>query len=500
VTLQASLEIDPSSVIAPVNPRTFGSFVEHMGRCVYSGISEPGHPTADEDGFRGDVLAMVREMGVTVVRYPGGNFVSGYRWEDGVGPVDDRPVRLDPAWKTIEPNTFGLDEFSRWADKAGVETMLALNLGTRGVQEALDLVEYCNHPSGTLLSDLRRSHGREHPYRIRTWCLGNEMDGPWQLGHKTADEYGRLAAETARAIRMVNPDIELVVCGSSGASMPTFGDWEERVLEHTFEQVDLISAHAYYDQGDSDLESFMASAVDMDRYVRTVASIADRVAGRKQSKRRIDISFDEWNVWYMSRSFSVTEWRRAPRLAEDEYNVADAVVVGSLLMTLLRNNDRVAVACQAQLVNSISAIRTEPGGPAWRQSIFHPFALTARNAKGEVLAALPESPSYETARYGEVRMVDSVSTHEPETGSLTVFSVNRSTHDRVELAIDARAFAGYQIAEHLMLADEDRRATNSQHQPHRIEPRNAAVEFNRGRANISLPPISWSLLRLVRTQ
>ncbi|MEX1126787.1 MAG: alpha-L-arabinofuranosidase C-terminal domain-containing protein, partial [Acidimicrobiia bacterium] len=375
----------------------------------------------------------------------------------------------------------------------------ALNLGTRGVQEALDLLEYCNHPSGTLLSDLRRSHGREQPYGIRTWCLGNEMDGPWQLGHKTADEYGRLAAETARAMRMVDPDVELVVCGSSGASMPTFGDWEERVLEHTYEQVDLISAHAYYEQEDSDLESFMASAVDMDRFIRTVASIADRVAARKKSPKRIDISFDEWNVWYMSRMDPTAEWGRAPRLAEDAYNVADAVVVGSLLMTLLRNNDRVAVACQAQLVNAISAIRTEPGGPAWRQSIFHPFSLTARHAKGEVLSALPTGPSYESLRYGEVPVVDAMSTHDPETGGLNIFSVNRSAHDPVHLSVDLRAFPGYQPAEHLVLADDDRRATNTQLDPHRVEPREAPLAFGQGRAGIVLPPISWSLLRLVHS-
>ncbi|HSO50211.1 MAG TPA: alpha-N-arabinofuranosidase [Acidimicrobiia bacterium] len=499
MTLQASIEIDPAAVIAPVNPRTFGSFVEHMGRCVYTGISEPGHVTADDDGLRGDVLDLVREMGVTVVRYPGGNFVSGYRWEDGVGPVQDRPVRLDPAWKTVEPNTFGLDEFSRWAEKAEVEIMLALNLGTRGVQEALDLIEYCNHPSGTFFSDLRRSHGREIPYSIRSWCLGNEMDGPWQLGHKTADEYGRLAAETARAMRMIDPDIELVVCGSSGPSMPTFGDWEERVLEHTYEQVDLISAHSYYEPDASDLESFMASAVDMDRFIRTVASIADRVGARKKSRKRIDISFDEWNVWYMRRMSPTPEWDRAPRLAEDLYDVADAVVVGSLLMTLLRNNDRVAVACQAQLVNAISAIRTEPGGPAWRQSIFHPFALTARHAKGEVLSAQPIGPRYDCARYGEVPMVDSVATHDPSTGELSVFSVNRSTEESVQLEIDLRAFPGYQLAGHLMLDDEDHRATNSEHQQNRVEPREAEVQLGVGRADVLLSPVSWSLLRLVHS-
>ena len=469
-----------------------------MGRCVYTGISEPEHMTADDDGLRGDVLDLVREMGVTVVRYPGGNFVSGYQWEDGVGPVRDRPARLDQAWNTIEPNTFGLDEFSRWAEKADVEIMLALNLGTRGVQEAIDLIEYCNSPSGTPFSDLRRSHGREIPYSIRTWCLGNEMDGPWQLGHKTAEEYGRLAAETARAMRKIDPDIELVVCGSSGPSMPTFGDWEERVLEHTYDQVDLISAHSYYDPDASDLPSFMASAVDMDRFIRTVTSIVDRVGARRKSRKRIDISFDEWNVWYMSRMGPTPDSERPPRLAEDPYDVADAVVVGSLLMTLLRNNDRIAVACQAQLVNAISAIRTEPGGPAWRQSIFHPFALTARHAKGEVLSAQPIGPSYHSLRYGEVPMVDSVATHDPSTGELSVFSVNRSIEESVQLEIDLRAFPGYQLAGHLMLGDEDHRATNSEHQQNRVEPRKTGVELGVGRAEVLLSPISWSLLRLVR--
>jgi alpha-N-arabinofuranosidase len=299
---------------------------------------------------------------------------------------------------------------------------------------------------------------------------------------------------------MIDPAMELVVCGSSGASMPTFGDWEERVLEHTYEQIDLISAHSYYEQEESDLESFMASAVDMDRFIRTVASIADRVGARKKSRKRIDISFDEWNVWYMSRMNPAAEWGRAPRLAEDDYDVADAVVVGSLLMTLLRNNDRVAVACQAQLVNAISAIRAEPGGPAWRQSVFHPFALTARHAKGEVLSTHPASPITDTARYAEVRLVDSVSTHDPDSGELSVFSINRSVNEEAQLAIDLRAFPGYEIAGHLVLADEDRRATNSQLTPSRVEPRPAPVEFSRGRADIVLPPISWSLLRLVRSR
>ncbi|HLS44102.1 MAG TPA: alpha-L-arabinofuranosidase, partial [Ornithinicoccus sp.] len=334
--LHARATVHPAFVVAPLNRRLFGSFVEHMGRCVYTGIYEPGHHTADDDGFRQDVLDLVRELGVSTVRYPGGNFVSGYRWEDGVGPVEDRPTRLDPAWRSIETNAFGLNEFMRWTRKAGVEPMLAMNLGTRGLQEAVDLLEYSNHPGGSTLSDLRVEHGAQDPHNIRIWCLGNEMDGPWQLGHKTASEYGRLAAETARAMRQLDPDLELVACGSSSREMPTFGAWEATVLWHTYDLVDHISAHAYYQVRDGDRASFLASSVDLDRFIDQVVATADHVGARLGSDRRIDISFDEWNVWYLDELRAAgggrpRDWAVAPRTSEDAYTVLDAVVVGSLL-------------------------------------------------------------------------------------------------------------------------------------------------------------------------
>ena len=293
------LTIDPAFTVAPVNRRVFGSFVEHMGRCVYGGIYEPGHPTSDDSGFRGDVLELVRELGVTAIRYPGGNFVSGYKWEDGVGPVEDRPTRLDPAWRTIENNSFGLNEFMGWARKADIEPIMAMNLGTRGLQEAIDLLEYANHPQGTALSDARIEHGAKEPHNIRMWCLGNEMDGPWQLGHKTAAEYGRLAAETARAMRQFDGDLELVACGSSGRAMPTFGAWEATVLEHTYDVVDFISAHAYYELEGDDIASFLASSVDMDLFIREAVATADHVGAKLSTSKKINISFDEWNVWYL---------------------------------------------------------------------------------------------------------------------------------------------------------------------------------------------------------
>ncbi len=494
----ASLFLDPSFVVAPVNRRTFGSFVEHMGRCVYGGIYEPDHPRADEDGFRRDVLDLVRELGVTVVRYPGGNFVSGYRWEDGVGPAAERPTRLDRAWRSIESNEFGLNEFIRWAQKAQIEPMLAVNLGTRGLDDAIDLLEYCNHPEGSTLSDLRVSHGAKQPHDVRMWCLGNEMDGPWQLGHKTAGEYGRLAAETARAMRQFDQSLELVACGSSNRAMPTFGAWEAVVLEETYDVVDFISAHAYYEIEGEDLGSFLASSTDMDGFINDVVATADHVGAKLSRTKKINISFDEWNVWYNSKWEPLQEWAVAPRISEDAYTVADAVVVGSLLVTLLRHSDRVTSACQAQLVNSLGAIRSEPAGPAWRQSVFHPFAQAARLAQGAVLRSVIRTPNYQTARYGEVPVIDAVGTYDEETGELAVFVVNRHPSDEMTLDVELRAFPGSRLEAATVLADSDWRATNTQHDPERVAPRSHPdAEVSGTRLRAVLPPVSWNVFRVV---
>ena len=494
------LSIDPAFTVAPVNQRLFGSFVEHMGRCVYGGIYEPGHPASDDSGFRSDVLELVRELGVTTVRYPGGNFVSGYKWEDGVGPADRRPTRLDPAWKTIETNAFGLNEFMQWARKADIEPIMAVNLGTRGITEAVELLQYANHPHGTELSDRRIEHGAKEPHNIRMWCLGNEMDGPWQLGHKSADEYGRLAAETARAMRQFDGDLELVACGSSGRSMPTFGAWEAAVLEHAYDVVDFVSAHAYYQLEGGDVASFLASSADMDRYIHEVIATADHVGAKLSSAKRINISFDEWNVWYL-REFQMSgmpeDWTVAPPLSEDAYTVLDAVVVGSLLITLLKHSDRVTAACQAQLVNTISAIRSESGGPAWRQSIFHPFALTARHAQGHVLQPQVAAPALATTKHGEVPLLDSVATYDDEEGRVAVFVVNRHPSEPVCFSSDLRAFGSVEFAEATMLCDEDLFAVNTMEEPDRVTPRpHSSAQVVGTTLEAELPPASWSMFVL----
>jgi alpha-N-arabinofuranosidase len=497
--LDASATIDPAFRVAPVRRRLFGSFVEHLGRCVYTGIHDPDHPSADGDGFRGDVAALVRELGVSTVRYPGGNFVSGYRWEDGVGPVAHRPVRRDLAWHSTEPNTIGVDEFVRWCRLVGVEPMLAVNLGTRGVQEAVDLLEYCNVESGTQLSDQRRANGSPEPHRIRMWCLGNELDGPWQVGHKTAHEYGRLAAETARAMRLLDHDLELVACGSSNSRMPTFGSWEATVLAEAYDQVDYISAHAYYEEHDGDTGSFLASAMDMDHFVESVVAAADHVRAKAGRSKRIGISFDEWNVWYQSRlpAQLPTDWPVAPRLLEDRYTVLDAVVVGSLLICLLRHSDRVHAASLAQLVNVIAPIVTEPGGRSWRQTTFHPFAQASAHAAGEVLRVETRSPGYETATYGETPVVDAVATYDEGTGAVSLFAVNRSMSEPVRFAVDARALGAARVVECTSLFDADLRRANTAEAPDAVVPRpDQEVRLDGGRIEIVLPAVSWTMLRL----
>jgi alpha-L-arabinofuranosidase len=500
----AHLTIDPQLTIGPIDRRLFGAFVEHLGRCVYDGLYEPDHPSADSEGFREDVIELVKELGVSTTRYPGGNFVSGFQWEDSVGPREARPRRLDLAWHSTETNAIGLHEFSSWLDKVGSKLMLAVNLGTRGVQDALNLLEYSNIRSGTALSERRIANGKSDPFGVKMWCLGNEMDGPWQLGHSSAEDYGKIASQTAKAMRQLDPSLELVVCGSSSAHMPTFGEWERVVLTHTYEDVDYVSCHAYYEEKNGDLTSFLASAVDMDGFIESVVATADHVKAVNGSDKTINISFDEWNVWYIDRYHQVDRiegidnWPVAPRLLEDAYSVADAVVFGSLLISLLKHADRVTSASLAQLVNVIAPIMTEPAGPAWRQTTFFPFSLTSRLANGSTLDVKLTSDVHETDLYGTVNTVDAVATHDRETGQTAVFLVNRSQSEEASIAIDLSALGTVTLLDAQTLADADVYAKNTLAEKERVGlRRNESVDIDDGVTSVILPPVSWTVLSFV---
>jgi alpha-N-arabinofuranosidase len=383
--------------------------------------------------------------------------------------------------------------------------MLAINLGTRGTLEALDLLEYTNIRAGSAFAEQRVANGSPDPFNVRMWCLGNEMDGPWQLGHRSAEDYGRLASQVAKAMRQMDPNLELVVCGSSNGSMPTFGTWERAVLEHTYDDIDFISGHSYYQERNGDRGSFLASAVDMDAFIEAGIAAADAVKAVLGSKRTIDISFDEWNVWYSDRfneSGKITDvntWPHAPRLLEDQYSVTDAVVVGSLLICLLKHADRVKAACLAQLVNVIAPIMTEPGGPVWRQTIFFPFAITARLARGMVLRLAIESPRYETSEYGSVPLMDAVATIDNESGAAALFMVNRSQDTVTTVSIDVGSLGPVRLGESLTLADDDPTATNTLEHPERVAPTpNRSVRIQDGVLTVDLPAISWTALQLIQ--
>ena len=495
---KASVLFSKDFAIAKIDNRLYGSFIEHLGRAVYGGIYQPDHPEADEEGFRCDVLALVKKLRVPIVRWPGGNFVSNYFWEDGVGP--QRPARLDLAWRSTEPNRVGIDEFARWCKKANAEVMMAVNLGTRGVADALNLLEYCNHQSGSIYSDLRIAHGRPEPYNIKTWCLGNEMDGSWQIGYKTAEEYGRLAAQTARAMKMLDPTVELVACGSSGPNMRTFPAWEATVLDHAYDCVDYISLHQYYGKRGEDSANFLAHTLEMEHFIKTVTAACDYVKAKQRSKKTMYLSFDEWNVWYHSNqadddTMKNRPWQIAPALLEDHYTFEDALLVGLMLITLLKYSDRVRMACLAQLVNVIAPIMTEPGGGAWPQTTYYPFLHVSNYGRGVALRPALACGKHDTRDFTDVNDVESIAVYNEEENTLTIFAVNRDLENSTAFDCDLRDFPGYRPVEHITLTCDDLQARNSA-EAQVVQPRKEALEkIDNGTYATRLSKASWNVLR-----
>lgn len=483
-----------------ISQEIYGSFVEHMGRVVYSGIYEPGHSSADENGFRGDVMQAVKEMGVTAVRYPGGNFVSNYDWRDGVGPLEKRPRKIDLAWKSIETNEVGTDEFMKWAKKADMDPIFAVNLGTGGVKEAVSLLEYCNFPGGTYYSDMRRENGQETPYGIKMWCLGNEMDGDWQIGHKTAHEYGRLAQETGKAMKLLDPSIRLAVCGSSMSSNVTFGEWERIVMQHTYDWADYISLHQYYGGQEKGTAAFLAQSMDMERYIRTVCSICDVAGVQRRSGKKIDICFDEWGVWEIpdkevQASVENAPWQIAPSISEQIYTMEDALLFAGMMMNFLRCCDRVKIACQSLLTNISACIMTERGGEVWVQPIYYPFALMAKYGRGTVLEERSEGPSYESGEFSQVPMIDKVIVYNETEEELILFLVNRGD-EAAEAEFEFQGFETGELLEATVLHHSDKKAVNKE-EHNKVRPRQIDnCRCNEGALKCELLPLSFQMIRI----
>jgi len=494
--------VDTRRPIGPLDANVFGSFLEHLGRAIYEGIYDPGSSLSDSNGFRKDVLADIRELGVPIIRYPGGNFVSGYNWVDGIGPKQDRPKVLDKAWNSLNTNQFGTDEFMAWCKAAGTQPLMGLNLGTGTPEEAAALVEYCNLDKGTRWSDQRRKHGVADPYKVKHWCLGNEMDGPWQIGHITALEYGYKAADAARQMRAVDPSLTLIACGSSGPFMPTYLDWDREVLEQCYEYVDALSLHRYV--GDTEMETgsssakYMALNLTMDRQIEETLAVCDYVRGHKRSKKQLWLSFDEWNVWYRERSGDAVNGhgKEAPHLLEEIYNLEDALVVGGLVNTLLRHADRVKIACLAQLVNVIAPIMTNTKG-MFRQTIYYPYSWGLHYAKGAVLQVQQDgSSTYDVSGIGQVPHLDIVGTADSASGAVALFILNRDLEKSRQFEINWEGNIPGAVQQALVLTGDDLKAVNGFDAPERVKPKAAdKPSTSGGKTRIEVPAKSYSVIQ-----
>jgi len=490
--------------------RVLGSFLEHLGRAIYTGVYEPGSRAADAKGFRTDVAREIKELGVPIIRYPGGNFVSGYNWLDGVGPKAQRPVVLDRAWNQSETNQFGTNDFIDWCGLVGAEPLLGMNFGTGTVEMAAAYVEYCNVERGTKWSELRRTHGYERPHNVRYWCLGNEMDGPWQIGQLQAREYGRKARDAAKQMRVIDRDLQLIACGSSGTFMPTYLTWDREVLEECYDQVNGISLHAYYGNtrawsGDSTAR-FLAMNLDMDRHIHEIAAVCDYVQGLQRSSKRLWLSFDEWNVWYRARDGKAMDGQRtaAPHLLEEVYNLEDALLVGAFVNTLLRNSDRVRVACLAQLVNVIAPLVTNETG-VLRQSTYYPYSWALRYARGRVLDLRVASETYpikgaglqaDFARDGDVPFVDVVATIDDSAGESAVLMLNRDLEAERELVLEFQDVVPARVLTCETLTGADLKAVNTFADPRRVTPQRLDPPAAAARMTFKLPPRSYTIAHL----
>ncbi|MBI3922294.1 MAG: alpha-N-arabinofuranosidase [Armatimonadetes bacterium] len=375
----AQIKIDLDRQIGPIDRKIYGNFVEHLGRCIYGGLYDPGSPLSGDNGFRTDVLEAVRALQVPILRYPGGNFVSGYHWRDGVGPRESRPKRLELAWNSLESNQFGTDDFIEFCRDANTEPYLCANLGNGTLDEAAAWVEYCNGSKDTEFANLRRRHGYEQPHQVKYWGLGNEVYGSWQIGHKSAGDYAKSALEFAKVMKWTDPSIKLVACGGQEV------DWDWEVLKTCGGSVNYLSAHFYFgpSKEDDPHYSLCAHVSRVEEYVQILWQLIQAAQRRFGWRHPLQIALDEWNVWYRSRGCPHDgRFPLAPPLLEEIYDLTDALVVGAFLNMLQRNCRAVGLACMAQLVNVIAPIFTSKDG-LFRQTIYFPL-LAATTLSGEV--------------------------------------------------------------------------------------------------------------------
>jgi alpha-L-arabinofuranosidase len=431
------IAVDTARSVGDLDRNVFGGFVEHLGRCIYGGIYEEGSPLSDERGFRRDVLGLLRDLRMGVLRWPGGNFVSNYHWADGIGPKDARPRRPDLAWGAEESNRFGTDEFLGYCSELAVEPYICLNMGTGSLEEALAWVEYCNGSGTTAWARRRAENGHQAPYRVRYWGLGNEMYGDWQVGALTADEYVREATRWARAIRRLDPDAVLVSCGMNG-----WNDWDRVVIDGMAPLVDLHSLHIY--TGSDDYWTNVLQPHQAERAIRCARALIERAAYVKKIARPPKIAYDEWNVWFRTDDGTL----------EERYNFSDALAVATYLNIFVRNCASVRMANLAQMVNAIAPVVTTEQA-AVTQPIYYPVLLHAQAALAVAADVHVDGPAvsplgdghhsrwpHRVADLGPFTLVDAAATTSADRRRLAVTLVNRSPDqpETIEIVLRDQVF------------------------------------------------------------
>lgn len=483
------IKIDTERVVGDIDPKIYGNFTEHLGRCIEGGIFEEGSPLSDQSGYRKDVIEAVRGLDVTLLRWPGGNFSSNYHWPDGIGPRDERPARLEMAWGTIENNRFGTHEFLNYVEMLGIEPYLCANFGTGSWNEAQQWVEYCNVADGTAMSKLRQKNGRAKPWKVTYWGLGNEMDGPWQMGHRSAEDYGKFALEGAKLMKWTDPNLKLIAAGSSnfGATADWTG-WNRTVLQYLKDHIDYLSLHTYVGNANNNYEEFLASSLD----VATRTKIAEGIIGAALSgypeTKKIYIAWDEWNVWYRERGRNKESGRL---ILEEKYNLEDALVVATFLNTFLNHSHIVKIANLAQLVNVIAPIMTSTTG-LYLQTIYYPLQLFATNSHGKALELLVDCPQYSTKKFAAVPYLDSSAAYDNGTLVLNVVNRHQTEAITVDVELEDKQFGStFEVAE---VNGPDIKAENHFNAtPVKIARR--SVSANGARLTYSFPPHSYTMLK-----
>jgi alpha-N-arabinofuranosidase len=528
---EAKVTIHPSYKISKIDERLYGSFLEPIGNWVLGGIWNPNHSNADDMGFRKDMLGAVKELGIPAIRLPGGNFMSGWNWKDSIGPREQRKAHLDLAWRQIEPNIIGHDEYLEWARRAGVETMYTINLGTADINSAIECIEYTNHPGGTYWSDLRRQNGYEQPHKVKTWYLGNEPDGPWQINswEKRPVDYGITAHEVSKAMKWVDPSIETVVGAASSPLNRTYPQWELDVLEQCYETVDMISLHFYHRVPLNNYAELFAGSVKFEEFINTEIAVCDFVQAKLRNPRKMMISFDEYACTFsskqpkhvygraghiphdvflefseahMSQPFRINNPDKIPVKAMKNNEMIGALTSGSVLLTFLRHADRIKMGCMTTGIGGAIAYDRDH---VWPTATYYTYASLIKYGRGISLLPVVEGPTFnsegfnidenDTATpYENVPYVESAAAYDVDKGELNVFIVNRNWEENVPTELDVRGFEGYDLIEHIALYSDNPNEYNSyDHQA--IVPKTGDAHADSGKVSFTSKKLSWNVLR-----